>query len=63
MKIIVCIKQVPDPEEAKMDETTGTVVREGVSLIVNPFDLYAVEESLRIKEKMRQVICIIVLTQ
>ncbi len=51
MRIIVCIKQVPDPEEAKMDETKGTVVREGVSLIINPFDLYAVEEALRIKEK------------
>jgi len=52
MKIIVCIKQVPDPEEAKMNEDSGTVVREGVSLIVNPFDLYAVEEALRIKEKV-----------
>ncbi|MEO0292993.1 MAG: electron transfer flavoprotein subunit beta/FixA family protein [candidate division WOR-3 bacterium] len=52
MRIIVCIKQVPDPEQAKMDEKTGTVVREGVELMVNPFDLYAVEEGLRIKEKM-----------
>ncbi len=52
MRIIVCIKQVPDPEEAKMDTDKGTVVREGVSLIINPFDLYAVEEALRIKEKI-----------
>ena len=52
MKIIVCIKQVPDPEHAKMDEKSGTVVREGVELMVNPFDLYAVEEGLRLKEKM-----------
>ena len=52
MKIIVCIKQVPDPENAKMDAESGTVVREGVELMVNPFDLYAVEEGLRIKEKM-----------
>jgi electron transfer flavoprotein beta subunit len=52
VKIIVCIKQVPDPENAKMDAESGTVVREGVELMVNPFDLYAVEEGLRIKEKM-----------
>ena len=52
MKIIVCIKQVPDPEHAKMDAESGTVIREGVELMVNPFDLYAVEEGLRLKEKM-----------
>jgi electron transfer flavoprotein beta subunit len=52
VKIITCIKQVPDPEHAKMDEKSGTVVREGVELMVNPFDLYAVEEGLRLKEKM-----------
>jgi len=52
VKVIVCIKQVPDPEHAKMDEKSGTVVREGVELMINPFDLYAVEEGLRLKEKM-----------
>lgn len=52
MKIIVCIKQVPDPEHASMDFESGTVVREGVDLMVNPFDLYAVEEALKIKEKL-----------
>ncbi|RKZ27223.1 electron transfer flavoprotein subunit beta [bacterium] len=55
MRIIVCVKQVPDPEQAKMDKEKGTVVREGVPLIVNPFDLYAVEEALRIKEKLGDV--------
>ena len=52
MKIIVCIKQVPDPEHAKMDAESGTVVRDGVELMVNPFDLYAVEEGLRLKEEI-----------
>jgi len=52
LKIIVCVKQVPDPEHAKMDEKSGTVVREGVELMINPFDLYAVEEGLRLKEKL-----------
>ncbi len=55
MRIIVCVKQVPDPEQAKMDKEKGTVVREGVPLIVNPFDLYAVEEALRIKERLGDV--------
>jgi len=52
MRIVVCVKQVPDPENAKMDWETGTVVREGVKNIINPFDLYAIEEALRIKEKL-----------
>lgn len=51
MRIIVCVKQVPDPEHASMDVESGTVVRDGVELIVNPFDLYAVEEALKIKEE------------
>lgn len=51
MKIAVCIKQVPDTRNVLMDETTGTVVREGVELIINPLDLYAVELALQLKEK------------
>ncbi len=51
MHAIVCIKQVPDPAEAKMDPETGTVIREGVQNIVNPFDEYAIEEGLLLKEK------------
>lgn len=51
MKIIVCIKQVPDTTEVKMDPEKGTLIREGVPAIINPFDLYAIEEGLRLKEK------------
>ena len=50
MKIIVCIKQVPDTSEMKFDTESKTIIRDGVENIVNPFDLYAVEEALRIKE-------------
>lgn len=50
MKILVCVKQVPDTSQMKFDTETKTIVREGVENIVNPFDLYAVEEALRIKE-------------
>ena len=42
MHIIVCIKQVPDTADVKIDPRTNTLVREGVRSIVNPFDLYAV---------------------
>ncbi|HPR17505.1 MAG TPA: electron transfer flavoprotein subunit beta/FixA family protein [Candidatus Cloacimonadota bacterium] len=51
MNIIVCIKQVPDTNEIKIDPITNTMIREGVESIINPFDLYAVEEAIRLKEK------------
>lgn len=52
MKIVVCVKQVPDTTEVKINPETNTLVREGVAGIINPFDMYAVEEALRIKEKL-----------
>ena len=51
MNIIVCIKQVPDTADVKIDPRTNTLIREGVRSIVNPFDLYAVEEAVRLREK------------
>ena len=51
MKLIVCIKQVPDTTEIKIDPTTNTLVREGVESILNPFDAYAIEEAVRLKEQ------------
>ena len=50
LKIIVCIKQVPETQEVRLDPETHTLKREGIKSIINPFDLYAVEEGLRIKE-------------
>jgi len=50
MKIIVCIKQVPETQEVRLDPVTHTLKREGIKSIINPFDLYAVEEALRVKE-------------
>lgn len=49
--IIVCIKQVPDTADVKINPETNTLVREGVKSIINPFDMYAIEEAVRIKEK------------
>ena len=51
MKIIVLVKQVPDTTEMKIDKETGTLIRTGVPTIVNPDDLAAVEEALKLKDK------------
>jgi electron transfer flavoprotein beta subunit len=51
MKIIVCIKQVPDTTEVRINPETNTLVRDGVSSIINPFDMYAIEEAIQLKEK------------
>jgi len=51
MNIIVCLKQVPDTTEIKIDSATKRLVREGVKSMINPFDMYAIEEGLRLKEK------------
>ncbi len=52
MKIVVCIKQVPATSEAKIDPETKRIVREGLQAILNPFDTYAVEEAVQLREKM-----------
>jgi len=51
MNIIVCIKQVPDTTDVKINAETGTLMREGVPSIVNPFDVFAIEEALLLREK------------
>jgi electron transfer flavoprotein beta subunit len=51
MKIVVCIKQVPDVAEVKINPQTNTLIREGVPSIINPFDTYAIEEGVRLREQ------------
>ncbi|MBW2975686.1 electron transfer flavoprotein subunit beta/FixA family protein [Candidatus Woesearchaeota archaeon] len=51
MNIIVCIKQVPDTNEVKIDQRTGTLVREGVPSIMNPDDKHALIEAVKIRDK------------
>lgn len=51
MKIVVPIKQVPETGNVKMDEKTGTMIREGVESIVNPLDLYSIECALQLRER------------
>ena len=51
MNIIVCIKQVPGITDVKIDPETNTLLRQGIKSIVNPFDTYALEEGVRLKER------------
>lgn len=51
MKIFVCVKQVPDTSEIKIDPVTNTLVRAGVPSILNTYDQYALEQALQIKDK------------
>ncbi|WP_444643044.1 electron transfer flavoprotein subunit beta/FixA family protein [Caproiciproducens sp. R1] len=51
MNILVCIKQVPDTTEIRIDPEKHTLIRDGVPSIVNPFDGYALEAAARIKDK------------
>jgi len=48
---LVCLKQVPDSSEVRIDPATNTLMREGVPSIINPYDAHALEEAVRLKEK------------
>lgn len=52
MHFVVCIKQVPEKTDVKINPETNTLMREGVESIVNPFDSYAIEEAVRLKERV-----------
>lgn len=51
MNILVCVKQVPDTTEIKIDPVTNTLIRNGVPSIINPYDAYALEAAIRLKEE------------
>ena len=51
MKILVCVKQVPDTNEVRINKETGTLIRDGVPSILNPDDANALEEALKIKDE------------
>ena len=52
MHVVVCVKQVPDTTNVRINPKTNTLMREGVESIVNPFDEYALEEGLRLKDAL-----------
>jgi len=51
MHVIVCVKQVPDTTNVRINPETNTLIREGVESIINPYDEYALEEALNLKDK------------
>ena len=59
MNIVVCIKQVPDTNEVKLDPVTGTLIREGVPSIINPDDKAGLEAALRLKDSMGAKVSVI----
>ncbi|MEA4971610.1 MAG: electron transfer flavoprotein subunit beta/FixA family protein [Candidatus Metalachnospira sp.] len=59
MKIVVCIKQVPDTSEVKLDPKTNTLIRDGVPSIINPDDKAGIEVALRLKEQAGGTVTVI----
>jgi len=59
MNIIVCIKQVPETTQVRINPETNTLMREGVKSIINPFDMYAIEEAVLLKERFGGKVMII----
>ena len=60
MKILVCVKQVPDTNEVKIDPVKGTLIRDGVPSILNPDDANALEAALQLKDKNPDVKVVVV---
>jgi electron transfer flavoprotein beta subunit len=52
MKIVVCVKQVPSTNEVRLDPVTNTIMRDGRQSVTNPFDTYAIEQGVQIKEQV-----------
>lgn len=59
MNIVVCIKQVPDTTDVRINPDTNTLIRDGVESIINPFDMYAIEEGLRLRERFEGKVTVI----
>ena len=51
MHIVVCIKQVPDSAQIRVHPVTNTIMRQGVPTIINPYDLFSLEEALRLRDQ------------
>ena len=59
MKIVVCLKQVPDTTAVKINPKTGTLIRDGVPSIINPEDKHALEEALNLKDNHEAEVTVI----
>ncbi len=58
MRFIVCVKQVPESNDLKMNPDTNRVLKEGVSTIINPFDQFALEQAIKIRQEGDEIIAI-----
>ena len=54
MKTLVCIKQVPETNRVNVDPVTGVLMRDGVDSKMNPYDLYALETALKLREEKKE---------
>ncbi|CAN5242589.1 electron transfer flavoprotein subunit beta/FixA family protein [soil metagenome] len=59
MHIVVCIKQVPDSAQIRVHPVTNTIMRQGVPTIINPYDLFALEEALRLRDQHGGVVTVL----
>ena len=59
MRIVVAVKQVPDTAEVRIDEERGTLIRDGVPSILNPFDAYALEEAFRWRDELGGTVIVV----
>ncbi|MCB2181465.1 MAG: electron transfer flavoprotein subunit beta/FixA family protein [Desulfobulbaceae bacterium] len=59
MKIIACIKQVPDAKDVRLDPKTNTLAREGVQSIINPYDRHALEAAVRLKDELGATVTVL----
>jgi len=59
LHIVVCIKQVPDSAQIRVHPVTNTIMRQGVPTIINPFDLFALEEALRLRDTFGGVVTVL----
>ncbi|MEG1548126.1 MAG: electron transfer flavoprotein subunit beta/FixA family protein [Clostridia bacterium] len=59
MKIVVCMKQVPDTTEVKLDPVTNTLIRDGIPSIINPDDKAGLEAALRIREQVGGTVTVV----
>lgn len=59
MKIVVCVKQVPDTAEVRINPETNTLIRDGVQSIINPYDMHAIEAGLQIREKIGGTVTVV----
>ena len=59
MHIVVCIKQVPDSAQIRVHPVTNTIMRQGVPAIINPYDLFALEEALRLKDRFGGTVTVV----